>query len=441
MSSTAVPELFNRDAELALLGAVLVDPACFLSLDVSAEHFFIQRHGLIWNVFQKLSEKGVEIDFVTVTDELARQEKLDYVGGHAYLATIINNVPSSLGAQVYAAIVREYHARRRLRDLAGKMARLALDKDVEIDKELGGLLGELAGAMTVRRGADHVSRYVEELRAEVTRRSLNPGEVWGISTGFIDFDRITGGLQPGEVLMLSGDPGVGKSMFAMQAGFQMAGKGHPGAIYSLEMAGKAVVRRRASHLARIPARDMKSGKMSPDSWASFDEACRALSGLPLYMSDAVDWTTGGLRADLARLKAIYKIEWYVLDYALLLQDRAENEIEKTGLISAQVKAICRALDLAGIVIVSENKEGMDGGERKPRLKTGKALRGSGQQFYDADLLLFLTPGVQENTVVCQFGKGRELEQPKQAFELIRRTGFPAFENAASKEISLADYTR
>lgn len=430
------PSLFNKDAEESVIGSVLVDPGCFPLLDLTAEHFHIQRHGLIWNVFAKLYQKDVEIDFVTVTDELVRQDKLDYVGGYVYLTSLINNIPTSLNVQNYADIIKDYAARRRLRDTATKMARLAYDKDAEIDKEIGGLMGDLTGSVSVKHGAVHISKYTKELQEEVMERSKDPKEVWGIETGFIDFDRITGGLQKGESLILSGDPGVGKSTWAMQAGFQMAFHKRGGAIYSLEMPGKAVVRRRVSHMAKIPARAMKTGNMTDSFWMEFADAISAIDDLPLYLSDEVSWTIASLRADLARLKALYGIDWAVVDYELLLQDKAKDEIEKTALISAGWKGICRSLDIAGIMIASENKEGMDDDKKKPRLKSGKALRGSGQQFYDADLLLFLTPGMQKNVVVCQFGKGRELEQPKQAFELIHRAGFPAFENAASKNVYL-----
>ena len=159
--------------------------------------------------------------------------------------------------------------------------------------------------------------------------------------------------------------------------------------------------------------------------------------LPLYLSDSVHWTTASIRADLARLKIQHGVQWFVLDYAYLLRDGAGlSENDRTGMISSYIKAITRSLNMAGIVIHSLNKAGMGGG-----LPGGENIRGSGQQFYDTDLLMFLVKSEIPNTVTCVFGKGRELENPKQAFELRKLEGFPALANASKQEIGYKDYVK
>jgi hypothetical protein len=120
------------------------------------------------------------------------------------------------------------------------------------------------------------------------------------------------------------------------------------------------------------------------------------------------------------------VEWFVLDYAYLLQDgRGMSENDRTGIVSARMKGICRSMNMAGIVIHSMNKAGI--GAAVPGMTS---VRGSGQQVYDTDLLLFLVKGETENSVMCIFGKGRELENQKQAFELIRLPGYPALGDAS-----------
>jgi replicative DNA helicase len=271
--------------------------------------------------------------------------------------------------------------------------------------------------------AVHVNQYTRTVIEQAIERMEDPRDVWGIPTGYADFDRITGGLQPGEVLNVSGDPGIGKSIFVDQMGFQMALCDRPGVIYTLEMPGEQVVRRRLSYASRMAMREIKTGRFAPERLADLERAVEDINALPLYMSDSVHWSTASLRADLTRLKALREIEWFVLDYAYLLQDgRGLSENDKTGLISAQLKGICRSLRLAGVVILSQNKEGM-----REKAKTGVGLRGSGQQFYDADLILFLNEIEDEKgAIMVTFGKGRELEESKKGFRLTRIAGFPAF---------------
>lgn len=422
MSSLST-ELFNKDAEEALVGAILINPGCFPELDVKAEHFHIHRLRWMWEAFDRLYQKGYELDFVTLTEELERAGKLEEVGGVHFLSGIVGGVPNSYHAQAYASLVKEYAQRRAWQMLAGEIARLAMDKDADLNLEAGGIINKLTNSLQVKGEAVHIRDYTQALHAELSERAGDPQEIWGIPTGFLDFDNITGGLQEGEILYISGEPGIGKSILAAQMGFQMAEKNYPGAIYSLEMPGVAMVRRRVSHMARIPVRSLKTGNVSAQEWIEFTCAVDKLNALPLYMSDTVQWSTSSLRADLSRLKAQHGIRWFVLDYAYLLQDgRGMSENDRTGFISSQLKAICRGLGLAGVIIHSLNKGGMGSDARVG----GEHLRGSGQQFYDADLLLFLVKSEMLNFVTCVFGKGRELENPKQGFELMHLPGYPAF---------------
>ena len=425
MSSTNQPEqLYSREAEEAVIGAVLINPGVYSMIDLDESDFHIRRLGWVWQVFGRLYRNGDPFDTLTISDELARIDKLQEIGGTAYLLGLINNTPTAMHAEAYAETIRDYARRRQWRNLANRIASLAFDKDSSLELEASGIVSELLNAVQSEGAAVHVSKYTERVLEQVIERRANPTDIWGIPTGFADFDRITGGLQSGEILYISGEPGMGKSILAAQAGFQMAEAGHPGSIYSLEMPGTQVVRRRASFDAKLPARDLKTGRIDNSGFEALLAVVQKYDDLPLYMSDSVQWTTASLRADLARLKVQFGIEWFVLDYAYLLQDgRGLSENDRTGMISGYMKAICRSLNLAGIVIHSLNKSGM--GAAVP---DGEHLRGSGQQFYDTDLLLFLVGSKTPNTINCVFGKGRELENPKQAFELRKLPGFPALGN-------------
>jgi replicative DNA helicase len=422
--------LFSREAEEGVLGAVLINPVTFTTLGLEPAHFFIQRHAFIWQAYARLYSAGTAIDFITLGDELERAGRLKEVGGPAFITQLVNLTPSSLHAADYAATIKDFAHRRSWRDTAGKIANLAFDKDSNLEVASGDIIDELLDAVKVDGAAVHISEYAAAVLEEAHERRANPGEIWGIPTGYVDFDKITGGLQLGEVLDVSGEPGVGKSIFAMQAGFQMALAESPGVIYSIEMKGEAVMRRRVSHDSKVTTRAIKSGQMDDQQFEKFLQVLGTYDDLPLYMSDAADITTSMLRADLSRLKIQHGIQWFVLDYAFLLRDGSGSGLqdwERTGLISARLKIICRALNLAGIVIHSMTKEGMNA-----VIPEGQHVRGSGQIFYDADVLMFMVNDdndMRDNIVKCIFGKGRELARPKAYFELVRLPGFPALVNA------------
>jgi replicative DNA helicase len=431
--------LFSHEAEEAVIGSVLINPVAFTTLGLEPDHFFIHRHGMIWQAYNRLYSSGISIDFVTLSDELERAGQLKTIGGQAAITKLVNATPSSLHVEDYAQTVKEFANRRTWKSVAEKIAKLAFDKDSDLELEASGLVDELLNAVQVEGAAAHISKYVASVLDEAMKRMEDPKDIWGIPTGFTDFDDITGGLQQGEALYISGLPGIGKSIMAMQMGFQMAEAGYPGAIYSIEMKGEQVLRRRISADSKVKTRAIKTGKMRDDEVTKFLHVVEGYDDLPLYLSDAADVTTAVLRADLSRLKIQFNVQWFVLDYAYLLRDgEGMSENDRTGLISSYMKAICRSLNLAGIVIHSLNKEGMRGG-----LPEGKHIRGSGQQYYDTDLLLFLVEDEKTpNTIKCVFGKGRELEQPKQSFRLHKLEGFPALANATKqKEVMFKDYTK
>jgi len=433
MSNTIqVEPLFSKKTEEALIGSVLICPDILRELDIKPEQFYIHGLRFIWQAIARLSDNGSVIDFVTVCEELERAGKMDEIGGNAYLAGLINFAPSYLHAIDYANIIKDLSARRQWLEIANQMAKSAYDRETELIYAAPGILTGLSSAIQINGGAVHVGQFAGQVLAEAIARRENPTDFWGMRTGFIDYDTITGGLQPGEMLVISGKPGLGKSIMAMQMGFQLAEQNYPGALYSLEMPGQQVLRRRLSAMANVPTRSIKTGRLDDEQFDSFLKAIQASEQLPIYISDSVHWTTASLRADLARMKAQYQIEWFALDYAYLLQDgKGLSETDKTGLISAQMKSICRGLNLAGIVIISLRKT------ERNALPEGDDLRGSGQQFYDPDVLLFLAQGEQKNILTCIFGKGRELERPKQSFDLIRKPGYPALANAVVEHIDLS----
>lgn len=432
-------ELFSKDAEDAVIGAVLIDQSVLFGITLDPEDFYIHRNRFVWEAVRNLDLKGQAIDFITVTDELERIGKLAEVGGAAYLAELINATVTTMHAEEYAGIVKDRSKRRQWLRLAQEIAKAAGDLDVDLDAKAGQFVDRMVRSSRSSGGAVHISHFNHRLARQVDERCKDPRDIWGIPTGFTDLDKLTGGLQKGEVLVLTADPGIGKSTLAVQIGFQAASgcgpdmkpipniphEQHPGAIYSLEMVGEQVVRRIASFYSKVPASLLKSGRLTDYQRQDFLKALAYMDELPVYMSDEVHWTTTSLRADIARMKTMYGIEWFIVDYLFLMQDGGGKltETELTNVVSRNLKGIAKDLGVAGLIIHSKNKAG--------------EMRGSKQVSFDGDVIIDMEPEKNiPNVVNCVVRKGRDIEDSRKIFSLVRKTGFPAFDNAMVRKVDL-----
>jgi replicative DNA helicase len=433
MDTETVTIPFNREAEEALLGAALIDSGKIPFIDLNPNEFYIVRHGWVWRSMKALNDRGMSVDLITLCEELDRAGRLQEVGGMAYLAGLVNVVPTSLNISDYAEIVRDYAGRRQTLQVANDLAKAAYDYKRPLSEAQSRAVDQLTMAARPKSATVHISVAVSEVYEETEERRKAPVEHWGIPTGFADFDNATGGIQRGEVLYIAGEPGVGKSILADQMGFNMGRFGYSGVIYSLEMKRRQITRRLLSADARVVTRKIKSGKIDDEEWSRFVHSCEVMAEYPIFINDDSNLTTSAMRADLALLKKFHNISWFVLDYLLLMGDGDElDETMRSAIISRRVKNMAGEFELAGITVNSVTKDAM-GEDAKISQKN---LRGSGSTLHDADLIGFLTPHQPEkgqkpdkNLRTWVFGKGRELEESfKGFFHLKKFDGFPTFAN-------------
>lgn len=415
--------LYSDDAERALIGAVLLNPQVIREVALAQDDFYLRLLGEVWSICQKLDADGRPIDIIAIDDELTVKD-FQY-DGIVFLSKLLDDA-HGFNASEYANTIRNYSRRRKLVAYATDIVKAANDMSGDLDHELTRVVDGLVMSSNSKAGAASMRVFVEELVVEVQKRIENPSKIWGIETGFSDFDNVTGGLQQAESLILSGDSGVGKSMFAAQWCAQMAEHGAPGVIYSLEMRGTAIARRLIAGGARVPSWRIKEGRMDDAQQLAFFDWCERIAKLPIFMSDKADVGLLDIRADLARLKQRAGVKWFLLDYMYLLADaHGRDEIEATTVISRGVKTICNSLDLAGISIHSLNKTGMDTNGLKKSM-----LRGSGQMVYDADVILLMTKDDTDETLRhVKFAKGREIEGNAN-FDVKMLQGYPYFGQTA-----------
>jgi replicative DNA helicase len=286
-------------------------------------------------------------------------------------------------------------------------------------------------AVSTGHQISNLTPVLRTLYDEVEQRSKNPTDVWGIPTGFPRMDKETGGQHLGEMTIIAAEPGFGKTWLCLGFAYELA-KTVPGAFFSLEMPDKSIARRLISGVGKVNSRNLRTGRMQEDDWSKFVATISELETLPFYL-DGRARDTSGLRSSLLRLKREQGIQWFILDYMQLLTDEGKDDNERTKKIGRELKLICVDLELAGIVINSVNKQGMDKSGREARAKSN--MSGSGQTIHDADNIFFLTDFEPENqtfysaeqkarmaTLWCM--KGREYDSPKFYIHLTRRKDSP-----------------
>ena len=409
----------SEDAEKAVLGSYLIDPEAIRKTRLEADDFYFTRNKSVFGAMLKLSLHHKPVDFITLSQEL----KADKDVTESYLMSLIGESPTSLHVDTYSEIVKDKARRRKIIAIANDLIRAGFD-DKDMDEVVANAASRLVSSTQRQEGAAHINAMLSELYDQICEAIDNPRDIFGIETGLAGFDKITAGLQKGEVFIISGEPGVGKSFLAMQLGVGMASKhngkpGSPGVLYELEMKGIAVLRRSLSVASKVRTRLIRSGRINEGDLARLTEAVETMGELPIYISDRTDWTTVQLRADLASLKS-KGIEWCVIDYLRLLKDQAANETEKYGIVSDRIHAIAKDLDIAVIGIADMTK----GGQMAEK-KSQANLAGDRGVGYNADMTAYLLRTETDGMFNLSWQKFRE-DSPDRIMRLRQVPGFPAF---------------
>lgn len=380
--------IFSKDAEEALIGSLIIDGSLLEGLDVEPHDFYMRANAIIFEAILAVHDAGKKVDILTVSDELRRVGKFDEVGGFTAVAGL--HVPSSMNVESYAEIIKNKAHRRRAVEHVTKVAEAAYDDTADMDSIVASTVEVLVKDSGKRGGAIEIKHVASALYDKVAAAYGSPQEYYGIPTGMPKFDKITAGLQRGEVVMLAGEPGVGKSSLAMQMCLGMARgnyglKGTPGVVYELEMSAEATWRRITAFKSGVRSANLRSGKLSGEDWNAFTEATDALSDYPIFISDRTDWTTLSMKADIARLKATANIGWVLIDYMGLLKDEPRMEAnERSAIVSDRVHDIAKDMDVAVVAVHDMTKAGMSG------QTSGQAgLAGSRRVMYNADAIIFL----------------------------------------------------
>jgi replicative DNA helicase len=439
----------SREAEEAVIGAILINPEAYYDVAqfLLADDFYIHRHRWVWDAFNRLHEQRTPIDFLTVTEELDQMEQLAEVGGPAYLTALINNVPTSLHAEAYGRVVEETAVRRRMLEAANQIAKMAYKEDTGIDEVMNAAEKAIFGVSERRltRDLQPIQQVLSDYYDRIDYLMRRGEDTFGVPTGFIDLDRLLGGMQPSDFLLIAGRPGMGKTAFMLSAAKNAAQthKKHV-AIFSLEMANEQVVQRLIAQETGIDTHHLRTGKLNEDEWPLFAHAIEVLGDTRIFLDDTPGLTPLQLRTKCRRLHLEYRIDLVLVDYLQLMSGglRIENRVQEVSYISRNMKMLARELNVPVLAAAQLSRAIEQRADKEPQLSD---LRESGSLEQDADVVMFIhrqdmyeKDTTRPNVAEIKISKHRN--GPTGSIELIFRSGLAKFENAATRDIDLSKIT-
>lgn len=417
----------NDDAEKSVLGSILLDKdALYEVLEIlKPEDFYNEMHKEIFSAIIELYRKSQPVDILTVSEELKKRKSLEMVGGRAYIALLSTVVPSTSNAGEYAKIVAEKAILRKLigtaSDIIEKGYQEKMDSSEVLDFAERGIF-EIAQSRQTKDFA-LIKDVLWENIAKIDEMSKLEGNLTGLTTGFIDLDARTSGLQKSDLIMLAARPSMGKTAFALNIAQQAAIKSKAKVlIFSLEMSRDQLGQRMLSMESRIEMQKLKTGNLERKDWDQIHLALDTLSRTSIYIDDTPGITAMEIKNKCRRLKAEKGLDLVVIDYLQLMsfEGRAESRQQEITALSRFLKQLAREMDCPVIVLSQLSRAPEQRQDHRPILSD---LRESGSIEQDADIVMFLyrdeyyNPETTDKPNICEVNIAKQRSGPTGSLEL------------------------
>jgi replicative DNA helicase len=392
----AVPP-HNLEAEKSVLGAVLLDERHLYGLLVEEhlrpEHFYREQHGYVFAAMLELHQSDRKIDHLTVAETLRQHGKLEEVGGPEAIDELAGWVPAAGHAREYGRIVRDNAQLRSLLQTSYEIQASVLSREApaqELVEQAERAVLEVAHDDRQKRFRA-IAEILDQETDKLHRLSIAKTPLTGTPSGFKDLDALTGGFQPGNLIILAARPSMGKSALVTNIAENAVLEDHAVALFSLEMSESELAQRFVASQAKIKGEELRKGRVAEGRWASILQACQRLAEAPLWIDDSSDTGVLEIRAKARRLhnQMPKGLGLIIVDYLQLMrhEGRVESRVEQVGQISRGLKSLARELNVP-VIALSQLSRAVEqrGGDKKPILSD---LRESGQIEQDADLVMFI----------------------------------------------------
>ena len=434
------------EAESSVLGGLLLDNTAWDRVGdmLTDQDFYRHEHKLIYASVSALINGSKPADVITVSEHLQNQGKTAEMGGLAYLNSLAQYVPSASNIRRYAEIVRERSILRKLVSASDEISTnafnpqgKAIDRILDEAEQKIFNIGEEGSRM--KQGFQSMDNLVVALLDRVQDMANNPNDITGVPTGFYDLDRMTSGLQPGDLVVLAARPSMGKTAFAINIAEHVAlNEGLPVAVFSMEMGASQLAVRVVGSIGRIDQGHLRTGKLTDEEWPRLTEAIEKLRTVSLHIDETPGLTPSELRANARRLaRQCGKLGMIVVDYLQLMSGSGgsggDNRATELGEISRGLKMLAKELQCPVIALSQLNRSVEQRTDKRPMMSD---LRESGAIEQDADIIMFIyrddyynkdskEPGVAEIII------GKQRNGPTGTVRLTFLKNLTRFESLAS----------
>ncbi|MBI1921642.1 MAG: replicative DNA helicase [Geobacter sp.] len=397
----------SLEAEMSVLGGILLDnDAINKVLEILVPNdMYRESHRRIFNAMIDLNEIGEPCDLITLTTALKKKGDLETAGGGAYLATLVEYVPTAANIVYYCKIVREKSVARALITSATEIVTQAFDDQADIEELLDAAQKTIfdISENKLRPAFYPVSAILKDSFKTIEMLYEKKEHVTGVPTGFLDLDKMTAGFQRSDLIIVAGRPSMGKTAFTLNIAEYAAIQANiPVAVFSLEMSKEQLVLRLLCSEARVDASRLRTGHLQETDWPKLTRAAGALNEAKIFIDDTPAISILEMRAKARRLKAEHNIGLIMVDYLQLMRGRANSESRQQEIseISRFLKALAKELSVP-VVALSQLNRGLENRtDKRPMMSD---LRESGAIEQDADVIMF----VYRDAVYCEACKKRD----------------------------------
>ncbi|UDG80170.1 replicative DNA helicase [Candidatus Steffania adelgidicola] len=436
---------YSLEAEQSVLGGLMLDNERWdnVAERVTGKDFFNRPHRLIFTEMQRLLELGKPIDLITLSESLEQKAALEPVGGFAYLAELSKNTPSAANISAYADIVRERAIVREMIAVANEIADSGYDPQGRSSEDLLDLAESRVFQIAENRANQEdapksIERLLEDTVTRIEQLYQKPHDgVTGVSSGYLDLDKKTAGLQKSDLIIIAARPSMGKTTFAMNLCENAAmTEDKPVLIFSLEMAGEQIMMRMLASLSRVDHSRIRTGHLDDEDWARISSSMGILlEKRNIYIDDSSGLTPTEVRS---RARRVFRenegLSLIMIDYLQLMRvpSLSDNRTLEIAEISRSLKALAKELQVP-VVALSQLNRGLE--QRANRRPVNSDLRESGSIEQDADLIIFIYRDevYHENSDmkgIAEIILGKQRNGPIGTFRLVFNGQWSRFDNYA-----------
>ncbi|MCE5249142.1 replicative DNA helicase [bacterium] len=380
------------DIERAVLGSMLIDrEAVGKAIElINEECFYKPIHQVLYRVLTDLYDRNIPIDQLTVAEHLRQRGQLDTIGGEPAIASLMNETGSSANIDYHCQILKEKSLLRKIITVTSSVQNMCFDEKANALNVMDTLEANVFQLFGLRhsKSSEPFSDIVFKAHKEILHKAEAKDFITGVDTGFTQLNKITGGWQKSDFIILAGRPSMGKTALALDLAKNAAAKNVPVGLFSLEMSSTQLVMRLLFNEARFDGSTLSTEKKKPEDWTRLNDACSRLLNYPVFIDDTPGLSSMELSAKAKRLKAEYNIGLIIVDYLQLMEGTSkESRQQEISSISRNLKGLAKELEIP-VIALSQLSRALEqrSGDHRPQLAD---LRESGAIEQDADLVMFI----------------------------------------------------